>query len=189
MSSFIVKPMDSTYFLDTCFEYGPIVPGVTAGDDLFRRVNAEASRKFGTSAFLAWEDEKVIGFVTFYPRGFFPQDLRPCPWDRESLLTIAREGLSGGSSGQLQVGCLVVCESPLFRRRGVASSLVQEMVEWARREGWSEILVPGISIGKGTGWEESSHPPRLFWERFGFRSPAGTEEISSKVQLGLRLTS
>lgn len=184
--SITVKPMNSSYVLDTCFSHGPIVPGVSQGDPEVERAHRLFLREVGTCALLAWDGGLVVGFLTFYPAGSLPGGVVPCPWHLAASGGSGRLGrrfpMAAGDRLVLEVGCLTVCDSPLYRNRGIASLMVEQLVTWAGGGGWEELRVPGAR-DTGTADGPGPRPPASFWHRFGFE-PRG--ESSLILHLGGR---
>lgn len=141
--------------------------------DPAREFMQEMIQRYGTCAILAWDEEKVVGQIRFYP------------------MEIARIITAGSSEpakhctnlweperdrDTVWVQCIMTCapyQTPeeakrVGTRKGVGLKLAQGVISWAREKGWRHIVTVAHSdldcmygiAGKGG---------ISFWEKLGFR--------------------
>jgi len=137
----------------------------------------EMVQRYGTCALLAWQGEKVVGHIRFYPmtvarlvakNASAGQDPSP-GLDPTSACEPERD------AGTLWVQCVMTCPSYqdsegaalAGARKGVGLRLARALVLWARERGWRRIVKVahcdldwfyGVQGGGG----------RAFWEKVGF---------------------
>jgi GNAT superfamily N-acetyltransferase len=151
---------------------------------------AEFSRemigRYGTCAILAWEDDKVLGHLWFYPMTvarlliplFYQSD--GCP-----ILEPADGGVEE-DEGMLWVQCVMSCRPflgpepdtetgrnwPAMQeagaRKGVGLKLVRGLIEWAGEHGWKRIVkVAHADVDCFYG--QLGGGGKSFWEKAGFK--------------------
>ena len=139
-----------------------------AGEGFPAEFMREMIRRYGTCALLAWEEQKVVGFIRFYPM----EVARPVGererGQGEPILdpTLACEPAEDG--GALSVHCLMTCppytgvienpppevkEDPNFRsaqdvggRKGIGLRLAKALVPWARERGWKRVTKVAVCV-------------------------------------------
>ncbi len=113
--------------------------------------------KYGGCGFIAWENEKIIAYHNFFPA--------------ETAQQIKFYGSSCRSAepGKTLVhNCLTVVNGD-HRRKGTASRLVLESVNWAKKNGWKRFEVRSVLPDCEKGWQSAQKSCLSFWERFGFQ--------------------
>jgi GNAT superfamily N-acetyltransferase len=113
--------------------------------------------KYGGCGFVAREKEKVIAYHNFFP------------------LEIAQKiKFYGCGSDQVQPvrtlvhNCLTIVKGD-YLRKGIASSLVKESINWARMNVWKRFEVHLVLPDCEKGWQSDQKSCSTFWERLGFR--------------------
>jgi len=190
-----IKPMTEDFILWRCLHGGPHT-GATLEDwsenetgwPTHRAINVPVLGKlmqtYGTCAMLAWDADRVVGFVRFYPTvllsfqeagGMCLQQSHPAgPSDR--LVHRRFPPLDEIEDKQLTVHCAMTCRpykdaaegKKVGARQGIGQKLVKGLIEWARQHGWKRIVrrahadldcMYGIYGGGG----------KAFWEKAGFK--------------------
>ncbi len=188
----VIEPMGEDLILWRCLHAGPICaanlddpppnPGVDWPSTRTRNIPLlrKLMQAYGACAITARDGPEVVATLRFYPKalcsfgesgaGFCLQQKAPygpaddrALWDFPSLCDL--------SDKTLFVHCLLVAsparEPDLYRRKGVASGLVRELVRWAGERGWHAIEANAYEeipllydIGGVAG--------RRFWQKLGF---------------------
>ncbi|OGD22300.1 MAG: hypothetical protein A2W03_09435 [Candidatus Aminicenantes bacterium RBG_16_63_16] len=188
----IVEPMREDFILWRCLHGGPLnrqnidVPPTNLGVDWpsARARNipllVKLTRTYGACAIMARDGDDVVGTLRFYPMalcsfedsgaGFCLQQ-RPPAGPADDLAARGLPSLTAQADKTLFVHCLMITASPgepeRYRRKGLATRLAQELIRWAKGQGWSAI--------EANAYEElpmlyaiSGVAGRRFWERMGF---------------------
>jgi hypothetical protein len=208
----VVGPMGSDLLLWRCLHGGPLslqtidTPAPLARIDWqsVRARNVPLLQKlvetYGSCAIVAWDGAEVVGTLRFYPKAlceFGPGGAAFCLQqphpagprdDRGAGPFPPQEALTDGT---LFVHCLFVVspwdEPDRYRRKGLATRLVLELVRWGRERGWLTIEanayeeIPMLYARAGVAG-------RRFWEKIGFRcvqadtEPGMTGEILEAIR-------
>lgn len=193
MSEPSVETMSERFILWRCLHRGPLSkesidewpPEEAESWQAHRAKNVPLLRKliqvYGTCAVLAWDGDRVIGTLRFYPKVLYSMD------GAGSSLCILQEHPSGVSDRlvenrfpplheipdkTLRVHCWGIApaykEGNPFRPGGFGTRMMGELVRWATDHGWK-----GIEL---TAFEDTEHlnvqfgmPGRRAWEALGFR--------------------
>ncbi len=158
------------------------------------------TKTYGSCAIIARDEDEVVGTLRFYPKalcscdesgaGFCLQQRSPFG-PAEDLGARDLPRIEELEDKTLFVHCLMVAapgdDPARYRRRGLASRMVRELVRWAVAAGWQAI--------EATAYEElptlyaiSGVAGRRFWEPLGFRvvrqdhEPGITGEILDTLQ-------
>lgn len=193
MIDLAVGPMGQDFLLWRCLHQGPLdlrtienpAPNPEV-DWMFTRARnvpllEKLTRTYGACAILARDGNLVVGSLRFYPKalcsfgesgaGFCLQQRSPFG-PAEDLSSRQFPCLDELQDKTLFVHCLMVAapvdDPGRYRRHGLASRMVRELVRWAGDEGWHAI--------EATAYEElptlyaiSGVAGRRFWEPLGFR--------------------
>lgn len=159
-----IREMDDTYILDMCPLSQPLAPSDVGDEEyhrslgrsreLRRRFFKEIREEYGNCVMFAWDQDKIVGFLMFFPK-----------------LVARRVGLKtlpdrGRSDKTLVYGCMQMAEG--YRGKGVGTELVQKLIAWARRNGWHRIEVTGVNRGdEDEHWRWGWALPK--WQKLGFR--------------------
>ncbi len=187
-----VGPMSEDFPLWRCLHAGPVTaddidtppPNPQVDWDAARSRNIPLLKRltqtYGACAILAGDGHEVVATLRFYPKflcsfgdagaGFCLQQSFPYG-PANDLAERYLPPLSILDDKTLFVHCLLVTAPPRepdrYRRKGLASRLVQELVRWAGEQGWRAIEanayeeIPLLyAIGGVAG--------RVFWEKLGF---------------------
>ena len=191
----IIRPMAEDSLLWRCLHSGPLwaenidsPPSVKGMDWVALRERnlpllAALIRTYKSCAMLAWDDDRVVGFLRFYPKALYDleaaglmclQQLHPN--GPSAMLTDRRFPPLGDLADRtLSVHCLMTgspqqAENP-YQRKGLGSRLVRALVDWATEQGWDAI--------ESTAYEEipvlyeiTGQAGRRWWERLGFEMVA-----------------
>jgi predicted N-acetyltransferase YhbS len=135
----------------------------------------EMIRRYGTCALLAWQEQKVVGHIRFYPmkvaRLLASAEPDPCP-----SLDCKPACEPDQDEGTLWVLCVMTCApyanaaeaARVGARKGIGLQLARALVAWAEEHGWQRIVKVahsdldwfyGILGGGG----------KAFWQKAGFR--------------------
>jgi GNAT superfamily N-acetyltransferase len=143
----------------------------------------EMIRRYGTCAILAWEGQKVVGHLRFYPmeiaRLFVP------PEDDRSPKVLTWAGDPEEDEGTLWVQCVMTARpyigpepdgvtgrnwpamTEAGARRGIGLKLVLGLVDWAQAHGWRRVVkVAHADIDCFYG--QLGGGGKAFWEKAGF---------------------
>ena len=150
---------------------------------VFRDRNVPLLRRiidvYGSCAMLAWDGERVVGFLRFYPKALstmaeagqmcLQQAFPAGPTERlVEQQWPSQEELADKS---LSVHCLMTGspsqeENP-YQRKGLGTSLVHELVHWARDNGWERIETVAYE-DLPVLYEITGSAGLTFWEKLGF---------------------
>ncbi len=188
----IVEPMSDELTLWRCLHAGPISaenldsppPNPQVDFATIRSRNIPLLRKltqvYGACAIVARDGDEVVATLRFYPlalcefgnsgAGFCMQQNFPAG-PAEDLATHEFPTLQGLPDKALFVHCLLVvspaADPGRYRRKGLASRLVRELVRWAGEKGWQAI--------EATAYEEipllydnAGVAGKRFWQKLGF---------------------
>jgi GNAT superfamily N-acetyltransferase len=131
----------------------PSSPTESRSNAIRRRFFGDVRRQYGNCVFVAWDDDRIVGFLMFFPRSVAIKiGLRPMPPE-------------GPDDRTLVLMCMQVAHG--YRGKGVGTALVQSVMNWAREHGWKRIEVNRVTEGKSDAdWWWSWALPK--WQRIGF---------------------
>jgi GNAT superfamily N-acetyltransferase len=187
----VIRPMTEDLILWRCLHSGPLsrvnldqpAPNPQVPWEQIRARNlpllTRLTRLYGSCAMLAWDGDRVVGFLRFYPRvvaevplagGLCLQQLSPNgpsgdlaeaelpPFEALTDRTLAVHCLMTGSPQQ--------AENP-YQRVGLGGRLVQALVAWATDYGWTAIEATAYQDLEAI-YQITGQAGRRFWERQGF---------------------
>jgi len=193
LESLVVEPMSEDFILWRCLHAGPLNrgnidapqpntevdwPSIRARNIPFLK---KLTRTYGACAILARDEDDVVGTLRFYPKalcsfgdsgaGFCLQQKYPYG-PSDDLAAGEFPPFENLTDRTLFVHCLFIASTPgdpnRYRRKGLAIRLAQELIRWAKDQGWSAI--------EANAYEEipmlyavSGVAGRRFWERLGFK--------------------
>ncbi len=208
----VVEPMSEDLLLWRCLHAGPISTENLDEPPLNPQVDWPAARTrnipilekltrtYGACAIVARDGREVVATLRFYPKllcllddsgaGFCLQQ-RPPAGPADDLALRDFPPLEELNDKTLFVHCLLVVspgqEPGRYRRKGLASRLVRELVRWAGSRGWQAI--------EATAYEEipllydiAGVAGKRFWQKLGFgvvcqdTEPALSGEFREAVQ-------
>jgi hypothetical protein len=188
----VVEPMREDLILWRCLHAGPISaqnldappPNPQVDFPAVRTRNVPLLQKlirvYGTCAITARDGDEIVATLRFYPKalctfgdsglGFCMQQSIPAG-PADDLVTREFPPLCELPEKTLFVHCLLVVSSgeepDRYRRKGLASRLVHELIRWAGEEGWRAI--------EANAYEEipllydiAGVAGRIFWQKLGF---------------------
>jgi GNAT superfamily N-acetyltransferase len=173
-----IREMNDDYILDRCPLSEPLDPSspLEAEDPRFgerarairRRFFSQVRERYGNCVFIAWEHDQVVGFLIFFPK------------------PVARKlGIYTQPAGEMDDRTLVyTCMqlAPAYRGRGLGTRLVKALIAWARKHGWQQIEVHGVSSGTDEqDWRWGWALPK--WQRLGFETIGTEPPFSAVLQL------
>lgn len=191
-----IKPMDEGYLHLNCLHGGPIdttkleplqkevssdLPPGPWSDEMISELVAkighagprqfirEMIRRYGTCAILAWEKQKVVGHLRFYPmkiaRMVYYSDFicsEACePKEDEGtiwVLCVMTSTPYDDSEGAKKAGA----------RKGIGQKLIQGLITWARKHGWQR-LVKVAHADLDCFYGNLGGGGKSFWEKAGFK--------------------
>jgi GNAT superfamily N-acetyltransferase len=193
MTEPVVDPMGEGFLLWRCLHQGPLsprnidipLPNPEVDWAFVRARNIplleKLTRTYGACAILAREGDLVVGSLRFYPKalcsfgesgaGFCLQQRYPYGPEKES---VKRDflPLRELADKTLFVHCMMVAapaaDPGRYRRRGLASRMVRELIRWAGETGWHAIEATAYQE-LPTLYSISGVAGRRFWEPPGFR--------------------
>ena len=146
-----------------------------AGDPA-REFMREMIQRYGTCAILAWEEEKIIGQLRFYPLTIAQLLARTTP-ENNPIPSGAGVMRFKADPGTLWVQCVMTCApyeeagqaKKVGARKGIGLKLVHSLTAWASEQGWKRIVKQAhadldcfYGIWGGGG--------KAFWEKAGFKA-------------------
>lgn len=188
----IIEPMPEGLLLWRCLHGGPLSarniddpqPNPQVDWPRTRARNVPLLKKlievYGTCAMVARDGEEIVATLRFYPKalcsfsnggaGFCLQQEPPAgPADELAARDFPPPLLPDGC---LFVHCLMIAsaedEPHRYRRQGLATRMVRELIRWAKGRGWQAIEanayedIPMLYAISGVAG-------RRFWKRLGFR--------------------
>jgi len=171
--------VDDDYVLDWCpwKQVSDLQCEFRPNNPEFRAFNSDIQRAYGGHAVAAWHGKTLVGILTFHPEGTVrpPEGWeypRPCALSPTSCRAYRSALDLGKSSGTLVMGCVsVYTGDDDFRRRGVATAMVTEALEWGAGKGFTRVVAYARQpSGNPEDWENSADPETSFWERSGFQA-------------------
>ena len=195
----VIRPMSTGFILWRCLHSGPLDEANIEATKPHPKVDWAAHnainvpllskliRTYGTCAMLAWDRDRVVGYIRFYPKVIndmpdaghmclqqaFPNGPSP------ELVTRRFPPLDEIEDKVLQVHCLMTGspqrdENP-YQRKGLGSRLARAMVDWARVNSWDAIEAEAY-VDLPLFYEVTGNAGRKWWERLGFSvASAGIE--------------
>jgi GNAT superfamily N-acetyltransferase len=171
--SIAIRPIRMDEWLpDRCLRgKGPIDPNSYApesgcpGINYFKKNDRESLEqlyqltisKYGGCGFVAWEKGKIIAYHNFFPSEI-AHEIKFYGYGSDSDL----------SAGTLVHNCLTIAGGE-YVRKGIASRLVRESVDWAGTNGWKKFEIHLVLPDCEKGWTSDQKSCLSFWERFGFK--------------------
>jgi GNAT superfamily N-acetyltransferase len=137
----LIRPMDSAHIVSECAHCR--TEGWTSRE--FRRFHAEMMRRYGNAAIVALCEEKIVGFVNFYPAILNSKLKAPlCPHVDDDLRKAFDQMEWPEEPGDtLSISCVNLDQDLV--RRGIGTKLVQKAVEWARENRYDMVgTVQGV---------------------------------------------
>jgi GNAT superfamily N-acetyltransferase len=112
--------------------------------------------KYGGCGFIAWEEEKIIAFHNFFPLEIAQRiKFYGCGSEKaQSVRTLVHN-------------CLSIVKGD-YLRKGIATRLVKESINWAQMNNWKRFEVHMVLPDCEKGWQSDQKSCRTFWERLGF---------------------
>lgn len=165
-------PWDDKIIAELAKRYRRISEG-WAGDPA-REFMREMIQRYSTCAILAWEEQKVVGFLRFYPLNM-AQLVAENGGEQKHPIAAAAMRFDPDSAA-LWVQCVMTCTpyEELERakkagaRKGTGLKLAQALVSWAKRHGWKRIVKQAhadLDCFYGT----CGGGGKAFWEKAGFK--------------------
>lgn len=138
------------------------------------------TRTYGACAMLAWEGERVVGMLRFYPKAVatlpaagmlcLQQEYPAGPSDTLAEQVFPRVEALGDRT--LAVHCLMVGapsrEANAYQRRGIGTGLARALAAWAGERGWAAIEATAYA-DLPIVYAYTGQAGVAFWERLGYR--------------------
>ena len=155
-----MKPNPHTGGIGCCTADCAIDPETATPNPIFEEYHREAMRRYGQSIILAWHDEKVVGFANFLPINAYFEGLCPHVDTPDLRKQLQEFQWSDKADDKLRILCVDV--SPGFRRKGLGTTLVRTLIQWAPDWGFKRVHV---GANEKAWWI----PCRPFWEKLDFQ--------------------
>ena len=186
----VVTPMTEDFILWRCLHRGGHTaetiedwPENETDWATHRAINVPLLRKliqtYGTCAMLAWDGDRVVGFLRFYPKvlSSFPEAGGMClqqghPAGTSDQLVDRRfPSLDEIENKELTVHCLMtgtpfLGENP-YQRKGIGTRMAQALIEWATARGWKAIEARAHA-GLNVLYANTGNTGTGFWKKLGF---------------------
>jgi hypothetical protein len=204
-----IRPMDSNFILYRCLHGGPMNRETigrlneTDNGDWWEEmmankrfdVNTQFLRKvinvYGSCGILAWDDDDVVGCVRFFPQALLDMmgveslcmQQKPPYGIHPDVLEMDFPTADEAKRKPLRVNCMMTCppsqKEYSYRRKGVGSAMIRELISWARENKWSSVTAKAYNDLNAI-YEITGQAGRMFWEKLGFSVvfQAVAEEIS-----------
>lgn len=190
-SDIVISPMDESFILWRCLHSGPLSPGniehlsskSPKGLERYRGQNikllTKLTRAYGACAILAWDKDRVIGQLRFYPKAVWDMKDAGCLCLQQDYPAGPADTFANSDFPDIEhitdkkivVHCLKTGspqqkENP-YQRRGIGTRMVQVLIKWAKKNSWDRIEAHAFEdlpliyeITGSTGY--------TFWEKLGF---------------------
>ncbi len=155
----LIRPMDQAHIISECAHHR--TKGRTS--EGFARFHAEIMRRYGNAGIVALCEDKIVGYVNFYPAVLNEKFQAPlCPEIDESRLKTACDEMEwpGEPGDTLALSCVNLDRDLV--REGIGTKLVQKAMEWARDNQYKKVHTGA----NDTQWWT---PCKEFYEKMGFR--------------------
>lgn len=114
--------------------------------------------KYGGCGFVAWDRDKIIAYHNFFPL------------EIAQRIKFYGYGFDSIQFGKILIhNCLTIVKGD-YLRKGIASRLVKESIDWARTNDWKRFEVHLVLPDCEKGWQSDQKSCVSFWERYGFRT-------------------
>ena len=202
-----IRPMTKDFILYRCLHGGPLsretIGQCNPGDNRQWWEQMQAERRFdknlcfherlidayGSSAMLAWDGDKVVGYVRFYPKvlsslaepgGLCMQGGPPAGLTDE-MPKAELPTFDDLPEKMLMVHCMMTGspsqkENP-YQRVGIGSRMARKLIQWASREGWQAIEAPAY-MDLPHIYAITGAAGRQFWEKLGFQVAEKRRELA-----------
>jgi hypothetical protein len=143
---------------------------------------------YGACVVVARDGESIVGTLRFYPRAVCDlaapepamcmQQLYPAG-PKEDFVSNDFPSLDKIGDKTLFVHCMMTGspkkEKNPYQRKGIASRMVRELIDWARRQGWSAVEAHAYA-DLSLWYAVSGQAGKMFWEKLGFHVVDSTPE-------------
>lgn len=192
LQDLIIEPMGGDLLVWRCLHSGPLSadsidhpsPNPEVDWPSTRQRNVPLLRKlvevYGSCAIIARDGNEIVATLRFYPKalyalsggeGFCLQQRYPFG-PAEDLVSQRFPPLSELADKTLVVHCMMIAaphgDPGRYRRKGLATRMVQELIRWATQRGWEAI--------EATAYEDipllyaiSGAAGKSFWHKLGFQ--------------------
>ncbi len=146
--------------------FGGSIRNRTEFEDFYRNVLDQ----FTCCGFIAWEGDRIIGYVNFFPQKI-AQKIKFYGWG----------DTKDEQPDTLIHHCISVIQNPNYRRKGIGTDLIRHSLEWAETRAWKRYEVHRVlpDMDKGIASEQKS--TLSFWRKLGF-SIIGEEDADEATK-------
>lgn len=145
-----------------CVSDGTIDPEVAKPSLLFGTIHKALLQQYDAPPILAWHEDKIVGFLNYYPEGLFEKPVCLLEDDLARSVRISREGLPEVDTNALRLACLTI--APEFRKQGVGTALVKTLQKRIEGNHWQHLRAECFADNHPNRWR----PQLSFWKRLGF---------------------
>lgn len=137
----------------------------------------EAIEEHGGCVFVAWFDDKIVGYHNFFPREmvhkikFFgwgkPEDVIPSTLVHNCITTVRGD----------------------YSRKKIGTRLVKQSLAWGKENGWKRFEVHLVLPDVEEGFRNEQKSCRTFWEKLGltvYRTEPASEETRKNYGVDIR---
>lgn len=144
-------------------------PGIrnrTEFEEFYRNI----LNRFACCGFIAWEKDKVIGYMNFFPH-IIAQKMKFYGWGETE----------GEQPDTLIHHCISLVQSMNHRHKGIGADLTRHTLEWAKAHKWKRYEVHRVLPDIDAGITNEQKSAVSFWRKFGF-SIIGEEEADEETK-------
>lgn len=189
MGDIAIRPMDEHYIFagdvsqanffgqnGHCVSDGTIDPDVAKPSLLFGTIHKALLEEYDLPPILAWHDDKIVGFLNYYPEGMFDKPVCLLEDDLARSVRVNREGLPEAKTDTLRMACLTI--APEYRHQGIATALVRHLQERISGTQWNNLHAECFADNHPNRWR----PQLSFWKRLGFKVIREPSEQTQSVE-------
>lgn len=147
--------------------------------DMLVGLYRETIEKHGGCGFVAWLDNKIIGYHNFFPREI-ARRVKFFGW-----------GTDEDNTSQTLVHNCVTHVRGKYSRKKIGTRLVKRSLAWAKENGWKRFEVHLVFPDVEDGFQSEQKSCRTFWKKLGLsiyrtKEDEGTKDLETGEQLHSR---
>jgi GNAT superfamily N-acetyltransferase len=137
----------------------------------------KAIEEYGGCGFVAWLDDKIVGYHTFFPREM-ARKIKFFGWGNPE----------DASPNTLVHNCVTHIRGD-YSRKKIGTHLVKRSLAWGKENGWKRFEVHLVLPDIEDGFRNEQKSCRTFWEKFGlmvYRTKPASEETRKEYGVDIR---